>query len=409
MAKLGASGMDEFSRIISVDDHVVEPPRVWQDRLPRKYLSVGPRVVRQGIANARHEQGKLVVDEDPHGKPVDWWLYEDLRRPIDFTLAVAGLPRERWGDGGISFDEMRPGCYDPVERLKDMDLNGIEASLCFPNVLPRFCGQTFLEARDKELALLCVKAYNDWMAEEWVGPSNGRLIQCSIVPLWDPQLAAFEIRRNAARGARAVTFPELPASLGLPSIHSGHWNPVFDACNETATAVCMHVGSSSKYPTTSHDAPYIVAGMLLHTNVMASMSDWLFSGCFEEYADLKVVYSEGNIGWIPFIVERADRYWEMQTHAYDRSRVKRRPSEYYAEHIFSSYVSDTFGLRSISTVGLDNVAFETDYPHADGSWPNSVDVARRELAHLALPDRLKVLRSNAIRMLSLDLDQRAYN
>jgi predicted TIM-barrel fold metal-dependent hydrolase len=398
---------DEFSRVISVDDHVVEPPSVWQDRLPTKYLDVGPRVVRRGMSNPRHVQGKLVVDEDPDGRPVDWWLYEDLRRPIDVTYAVAGMPRERWGDGAITFDEMRPGCYDATARLEDMDINGIEVSLCFPNVLPRFCGQTFLEARDKDLARLCVEAYNDWMAEEWSGPSQGRLLQCSIVPLWDADLAAGEVRRNAARGARAVTFPELPASLGLPSIHSGEWDPFFHACDETATVVCMHVGSSSKFPTTSLDAPYIVSGMLLPTNAMASMADWLFSGCFERFPELKIVYSEGNIGWVPFILERADRFWEMQTHAYDRTVVKRRPSEYYAAHIFGSYVSDTFGLESIAAVGVDNVAFESDYPHADSSWPNSIDVARRELAHLAPHERLKVLRSNAIRLLSLEVDERA--
>jgi predicted TIM-barrel fold metal-dependent hydrolase len=399
--------MDEFSRIISVDDHVVEPARLWQDRLPRRYLDIGPRVVRQGISNPRHEGGKLVVDVDPRGKPVDWWFYEDLRRPIDFTMAVAGLPRERWVEGGITFDEMRPGCYDPVERLKDMDANGIEMSMCFPNILPRFCGQTFLEAKDRELALLCVKAYNDWMADEWAGPSGNRLIHCSIVPLWDSHLAAEEIYRNAGRGGRAVSFPELPAALGLPSIHSadGHWDPFFQACDETATAVCMHIGSSSRYPTTSEDAPRLVGGMLLSTNAMASMSDWLWSGCFERFPNLKVTYSEGNIGWIPFILERADRYWDEQTQAYDRKLVKRRPSEYYKQHMFGSYISDRHGLESLNAVGEDNVVFESDYPHSDGTWPHSVEVLRRELDHLTPAQREKIARLNAIRMLSLDVSE----
>jgi predicted TIM-barrel fold metal-dependent hydrolase len=399
--------MDEFSRIISADDHVVEPARVWQDRLPKKYLDAGPRIVRQGISNPRHIEGKLVVDEDPDGKPVDWWLYEDLRRPIDFTFAVAGMPRERWGEGGITYEEMRPGCYIAAERINDMNANGIEKSLCFPNVLPRFCGQTFLEAKDRELALLCVKAYNDWMAEEWAGGSSGRLIHCSIVPLWDAEEAAQEIYRNAERGGRAVTFPELPAALGLPSIHAadGHWDPFFRACDETATVICMHIGSSSRFPTTSDDAPYILSGMLLSTNAMASMSDWLFSGLFERFPDLKVTYSEGNVGWIPFILERADRYWEMQTQAFDRNLMKRRPSEYYAEHIFGCYISDRFGLESLEAVGEDNVTFETDYPHADSTWPNSVDVARRELAHLTPSQREKILRLNAVRMLSLEVDE----
>ena len=169
--------------------------------------------------------------------------------------------------------------------------------------------------------------------------------------------------------------------------------------------ICMHIGSSSRFPTTSDDAPYILSGMLLSTNAMASMSDWLFSGLFERFPNLKVTYSEGNVGWIPFILERADRYWEMQTQAFDRNLMKRRPSEYYAEHIFGCYISDQHGLESLEAVGEDNVTFETDYPHADSTWPNSVDVARRELAHLTPSQREKILRLNAVRMLSLDVDE----
>jgi predicted TIM-barrel fold metal-dependent hydrolase len=398
---------DMYSRIISVDDHVVEPPTLWQDRLPKKYLDVGPRVVRQNFSNPRHVDGKLVVDLDPNGRPADWWFYEDLRRPIDFMQTVVGMPRERWGQGATTFDEMRPGCYIPSERIKDMDLNGVEASMCFPNILPRFCGQAFLEAKDKELALLCVKAYNDWMAEEWCAGSEGRLIHCSIIPLWDAQASADEVYRNAARGGRAVTFTELPAELGLPSIHSKdrYWEPFFRACNETGTVVAMHVGSSSRYPTTSDDAPQIVGGMLLATNAMASLSDWFFSGCFERFPNLKVTFSEANIGWLPYVIERADHYWETQERAFDRAGLPRRPSEYYAEHVFGSYISDRHGLHSLDVIGEDNVVFETDYPHADGTWPNTREVAQAELGHLTESQQEKILRLNAIRMLSLEVGE----
>ena len=143
----------------------------------------------------------------------------------------------------------------------------------------RFCGQAFLEASDKEVALAGVRAYNDWMVEEWCGPSDGRLVPLCLVPLWDAHLPADEVRRNAARGVRAVTFSEIPVHLGLPSIHSGHWDPFFEACNETFTTVCMHIGSSSKMLATSDDAPIAVTATLTFNNAMASLSDYLFSGC----------------------------------------------------------------------------------------------------------------------------------
>ena len=183
----------------------------------------------------------------------------------------------------ITYDEMRPGCYDPKARLDDMDIDHVEASLCFPT-FPRFCGQTFAEAKDKELALACVRAYNDWMVEEWCGDSGGRLIPLCIVPLWDVELAAAEIRRNAARGVHAVAFSRDPgqarsADASTPATGTRS----SQACAETETLVCMHIGSSSQMPATSADAPPAVAATLSFGNAMSSMSDFLFSGVLVRY------------------------------------------------------------------------------------------------------------------------------
>ena len=192
-------------------------------------------------------------------------------------------------------------------------MNHVDASLSFPS-FPRFCGQTFYERKDKELGDLCVKAYNDWMLDEWCAPSNGRLIPLIIVQLWDPVLAAAEVRRNAAKGCHAVTFSEIPPFLGLPSIHDkdGFWDPFLAACEETKTAVCMHIGSSSKMPSTSPDAPAAVGSTLTYMNAAMSLTDWLMSGVFERFPDLTIAYSEGQIGWIPYVLERADQVWRRQ-------------------------------------------------------------------------------------------------
>jgi len=114
-----------------------------------------------------------------------------------------------------------------------MDVAGIEASACFPNMFVRFCGQRFLFAHDKELALLCVRAYNDFQLDEWCAGSNGRLIPLGILPLWDVDLCVAEIERVARLGMRAICFSELPANLDLPSIHSGHWDRLFAACQRS--------------------------------------------------------------------------------------------------------------------------------------------------------------------------------
>jgi predicted TIM-barrel fold metal-dependent hydrolase len=397
--------MSEIPRIISVDDHLLEPPDLFDRWLPRKYKDRAPKVVRSGIRGDFWTEMAM----DPEGRPTDWWIYEDMQFPLCRNLAASGFPRDEMGMEGITFDEMRPGCYDPKARIADMDLNWVEASMSFPGGFPRFCGQGFLERHDKELALACVHAYNDFMVEEWCGDSGGRLIPLIVIPLWDSELAAAEIRRNAARGVHAVCFSELPTRLGLPSIFSGHWDPFLAACDETRTVINMHIGSSSTSPTTSPDAPVAVNATLLFNNAMASMTDWLFSGKFAQFPNLTLAYSEGQIGWIPYLLERVDDVWfqHRAQGGFGGRRlelVTEPPSTFFPGHIYGCFFRDRHGLRSLDEIGVDNVTFETDYPHVDSSWPESKEVATKLLAGFDEEVQYKILRGNAIRMLSLDFD-----
>ncbi len=399
--------MAEFPKIISVDDHVVEPPNVWQDRLPAKYRDVGPRVVTEPLGEMVFKGGKFSYEPGTEGPMCDWWYYEDLRWPQTRLSAAVGFDRDEVKITAITYDEMRDGCYDPKARLEDMDVNHVEASLSFPT-FPRFCGQTFLEADDRELADLCVKAYNDWMFDEWCAGSDGRLIPLPIIQLWDAELAAAEVRRNALRGGHAVAFTEIPPFLGLPSIHdpNGYWDPFFAACSETDTVVCMHIGSSSKMPSTSPDAPPGVGSVLTYMNAAMSLTDFLMSGVFEKHPKLIVAYSEGQIGWIPYVLERADKVWdENRGWAGVRDQVLKPPSQYYREHVYGCFFDDAHGLNNLEAIGADTVTFETDYPHSDSTWPDTLEVAQRIMKDLDDETIYKIVRGNAIRMLHLDLDR----
>ncbi|HEX9682695.1 MAG TPA: amidohydrolase family protein [Acidimicrobiales bacterium] len=396
--------MAEIPRIISVDDHVIEHANVWQDRLPEKYREVGPRVIQER-GHMTFIGGNFSYEPASDGDLCDWWVYEDKKIPQTRLSAAVGFDRDEVKVTGITYQEMRQGCHDPKARIDDMEMNHVEASLCFPS-FPRFCGQTFMEASDHELGLLCVEAYNDWMVDEWCGDSGGRLIPLCIVPLWDAELAAAEVRRNADRGVKAVTFSEIPPFLGLPSIHDadGYWEPFVQACEETHTAICMHIGSSSKMPSTSADAPPAVGSTLTFSNAMMSLSDWLFSGMLPRHPDLKIAYSEGQIGWIPYILERADKVWE-ENRGWGgvADKVPDPPSSYYYRHVYGCFFDDVHGLDSLEKVGVDNVTFETDYPHSDSTWPHSKDVANKLMGHLDQETVNKLVRGNAIRMLELDL------
>jgi predicted TIM-barrel fold metal-dependent hydrolase len=389
-------------KIISVDDHVVEPPHVWDVWLPAKYRDRGPKVVRRGVAGIQSVGAavyKEVFDDDAPTK-ADTWVYEDLVYTHKRHVAAVGFPRDEMTMTPITYDDMRPGCFDPKERLVDMDVNWVEASACYPT-FPRFCGQTFSEGKDKEVGLACVKAYNDWMVEEWCGDSAGRLIPICLIPLWDADLAAAEVRRNAARGVRAVAFSEIPAHLGLPSIHNEFWEPFFTACEETHTAVCMHIGSSSRMPATSADAPPSVTATLGFGGAMMSVVDFLWSGVLVRHPNLKLAYAESQMGWLPYILERIDDVWEDNQGWAQTKHIPEPPSSYFHRNMWMCFFKDQTGIDNRDRIGIDRITFETDYPHSDSTWPETRAVAAKLLDGLSDDEIHRVVRGNAIELFEL--------
>ena len=389
--------------IVDVDAHVVEPPDVWTSRLPAKYRDVGPRIVYAPGGDIKLVGSSYIEAPGTDGPDVAWWFYEDRQTSLKRYIAAAGVPADEVTLSGVTYEDMRPGCFQPAERVADMTLNGVQAQMCFPNY-PRFCGQLFVWGKDKELARLCVQAYNDWMVEEWCAGSHGRLIPLCIVPLWDVDLAVAEVRRNAARGVRAVAFSELPAYLDLPSIHTGYWDPFFQACAETGTVLAMHIGSGTKTPKTSDDAPEAVGGTIIFGNSVASLVDFLFSGVLHRFPTLKLLYAEAQIGWIPYVLERTDDVWH--THrgwAHGQDKCPELPSTYYYRQVHSCFFKDPVGVSVLDRVGIDNVMFETDYPHQDGTWPQSREAAALQFGHLPQDQIDKIARGNAIKLLDLEL------
>ena len=391
--------------VISVDDHVVEPKDVWTSRLPTALLDRAPHVVEdtcEVVFDPATGAHRFVKGGD--GPIADWWVYGDALRPIPQVMACAGFEPEQFTLQPIPFSEMRPGCWDATARLADMDQARVERSLCFPT-FPRFAGQMFLESPDKEVADLCVRAFNDWMIDEWCAPSGGRLIPLGIVQLWDPQLAAAEVRRIAAQGVRAITFPELPSFLGLPSIHDRdrYWEPVWQACDETGVTVHMHIGSGSKMPQTSIDAPSGVGVAVTSINAFMALSDWLLSGILARHPNVKIAFSESQVGWMPYVFERCDRVFEQSSgwSTIDPA-VTELPSSYVPGRVYGCFFDDMVGIRTRDLIGVTQMLFEVDYPHQDSTWPSTPAVVEK-IASMVSPDELElIMRANAIELLALD-------
>ncbi len=260
-----------FCPLISVDDHVLEPPTVFQGRMPSKFADVAPRVEYD--------------DTD-----VPWWLVDGKRLPILFPNGAAGRVMREWKGGSrCRYDEFRLSVSDPIARLADMDLTGVWASLCFGSTVWGFAGTRFSRIKDPELGYAALRAYNDWMIEDWCATDRLRFIPCQLPWLADPSLAAAEIRRNAERGFRAVSFSENPEGLGFPSIYDEHWDPFLRACAETETVVNLHVGSSGRVANPSADSPPEVVAALFPISGIETVIDWIYARVPLRHPDIKIV------------------------------------------------------------------------------------------------------------------------
>ena len=251
---------EEFPLIISVDDHILEPRELWERELPASLRSRGPRCVREKTKST-FKGGVLTMERDVQdGHWTDVWIFDDLVMGTNRLHAAGGMPLEWHENLPAIYEDFRPGAYDQAARLADMDANHQQVGINYPNTFPRFAGQGFAERSDKDLALISLQIYNDWMIEEWCGGAGrGRLIPLTLIPLWDPVAAAAEVRRCAAKGSHAIAFSENPAKLGFSSLYTGDWDALWAACEETDTTISMHIGSSSSMPTTSADAPLAVS------------------------------------------------------------------------------------------------------------------------------------------------------
>jgi predicted TIM-barrel fold metal-dependent hydrolase len=367
---------------ISVDDHLVEPPHLFDGHIPERYRDRAPRVTRQ-----------------PDGSEV--WEYEGTKIPNIGLNAVAGRPKEEYGIEPTAYAEMRRGCWDVHERVKDMNAGGILGSMCFPS-FPSFSGRLFAATEDKGLALAVLRAYNDWHVDEWCGSYPGRFIPMGLPVLWDPQLAADEVRRLAEKGVHSVTFTENPATLGYPSFHSDHWDPLWRACVDTGTVLSIHLGSSGQLVVTAPDAPMDVMITLQPMNICQAAADLLWSRVLKQFPDIRIALSEGGTGWIPYFLDRLDRTYEMHHRWTGQDFGDKLPSEVFREHFLTCFIADPVGIRLRDMIGLDNIAWECDYPHSDSSWPE----APEELAAVAqdVPDDelAKITYQNAMRWYSYD-------
>ena len=370
----GMAPRERQYRIVSVDDHVFEPPDVCTARVAAKHRDKVPHVVREG--------------------DVDFWVIADERIPLLGADAIQGWEQEHRYLGPVTFDEVHPAAFDIHERMRHLDVCGILASLCFPSAPFGFAGTAFLRMKDRDAGLAAMRAYNDWHLEEWGAPYPDRVIPCQVSWLADPIVAGGEVRRNAERGFKAVAFSENPLRLGLPSLYSGEWDPFFRACEETETVINLHVGSSSETIVPSPDSPPAVLGALFALNSMIAATDWLFARIPVRFPALKIAMSEGGIGWVPMLIDRINFLGRQLDYRPDFGELT--PVDVLRRNFWFAVLSEPSIMPIRDVIGVDHMMIETDYPHIDSTWPESQDVLAAQLCGLSEEEVDLITHRNAL-------------
>lgn len=374
--------------LVSIDDHAIEPADMFEKHMPDKYKADGPQYVRGG----------------PDG--VDHWEYQGQQTGSVGLNAVASWPHEEWGFDPVGQAEMRPGCYDLDLRVRDMDANGVLASMCFPT-FAGFAGMNLARSTiDRDLTKIVVSAYNDWHIDELAGEHPGRFMPLAILPLFDTEGMVAEVKRVAAKGCHAVSIPEAPYGVGLPPFGEDEfWGPVFKACEELDVALCLHIGAAfglvKRPPDAGIDNLIVLAPQL--SAIVAT--DLILAGTFRRYPRLKVALSEGGIGWVGFYLDRLERH--VSNHRWTGLRIADEditPSELWRRNFLGCFITDPSGLAVRQRIGVDTIAWECDYPHSDSTWPRSPETVWGEFQAVGASDEEihKITWQNACRFFSFD-------
>jgi predicted TIM-barrel fold metal-dependent hydrolase len=379
-------------RPIDTDTHVLEPADLWTARLPSKWREQAPQIMHAGDREIWVMAGKGIGA--PGAYAMAGWdgVLPDFPNGYADVVASAG---------------------DPHARLAYMDAEGIYAAVLYPNV-GGFSSDRFISAGDPELALACVRAYNDFLIE-WASADPARLLPVLATPFWDVAATVKEIERGAALGHRAIVFCGQPQLLGQPTLGHRHWDPVWAAARDTGLSVSFHVGAGDLAEILRDDSEmgmftnFSAKSALYFMQNASCISELTFGGVCHRFPEVKFVSVESGAGWINFVLEGLDWQWQNGGTHREHPEYALLPSEYFRRQIYGCFWFERAGIQSAIERFPDNLMWETDYPHPTCMAPGPQTIATRpdEYAETALAtisdaQRRKVLHDNAAALYRVD-------
>jgi uncharacterized protein len=373
-------------RFVSADDHVIEHPEVWTRRLSKQKW--GNRVPH--------------VEHQPDGS--DCWLVDGVRYQLLGNGSAGAFMPDRSAEPR-TWSAVPPAAWMPSERLKALDAAGIDYSVLYPTV-SGIAGETFGSIRDPELELDCVRAYNDWLIEEWAGCSNRFIAQC-IIPMGPIASAVTEIERAVARGHKGVIVPPVPRHLrDLPHINDNYYDPIWRTCEELGVPLCFHAGGSPELQLPAYEgfSSAIAAAfnaVARPASAVPIVSNLIVSRVLERFPTLRIVFADTSAGWISFALEATDYEFD-QFGVSKQIPYELKPSEAFRRQCYIVSWYDQANLRrACEYPGATNILWAAKLPMAGSSWPNSLANGQARLQGLSPQARAQVLWDNAAELYKL--------
>lgn len=368
---------------ISTDDHCWEKPDTWTSRVPARFRDDCPQV--------RHtDEGDV------------WWYAGEIVRPLGTGCAAMRPAR----DAVMSWSDVPKAAYEASERLRYMDQDGVAAEVLFPQAAG-FGGGPFVTTRgDPDLRLACVRAYNDYLTEEWSDVSPRFVAQC-LVPIWDVELAVAEAQRAHELGHRSLVWTAAPQRFGFPHFNDRYWDPLWATLQERSMPVCLHIGSAGIDHNEWEDWSAMRRTSINSVNAITSnvhvMANLIFSGVLDRFPELRFISVESGLGWVPYLLETADHQYEAQ-HLWDEGMTI-RPSEYFKRQCYVNFWYEVTGIEQRHRIGVENILWEADFPHPTSTYPNSRKAIEESLAGVPADEQALMLHDNAAALFRIELDE----
>jgi len=378
--------MSEYA-LFDADSHVSEPLNLWQERLPAKYRDKAPRMLKE------HE-----------GKPGAWWLIEEGREPHNVILGFGAnktLEELQQFLKGFSYAGAHRGGWDPAQRVKDMDQDGVTGDVLYTTL-----GFRMFWIRDAGFQRACFQVYNDWLAE-FCSYSPKRLKGLGLISLYDPKQGAEDLEDCAKKGlAGGLIWASPPDELPFYSkVYDSFWT----AAQELRMPLSLHefAGFERIYWESTAEKRTVANAVASH-EVETTFATFILSGILERFPRLKIISAELNCGWLAYFLHRMDRAFDSRGVRLQGSpfptKLTMKPSEYFRRQLFATFIDDPYGLAHRDEIGVDNLLWSSDFPHSATFWPHSREKIAEDFQGIGEEDKRKILSETVAKLYGFEVD-----